>query len=489
MSEQLLITITFALYLAAVFVIGLIAYRRTHDATDYFLGGRKLSPAVAALSAGASDMSGWVLLGLPGAAYLSGLEAGWMGVGLCLGVAANWLLVARRLRVYSYALDDAVTLPVFFQRRFADTQPWLRSICALFILLFFLFYVSSGLMGGGKLFVAVFGLDYQWAVICGAAAVISYTLFGGFLAVSWTDVVQGLLMTLALVAVPIVISGSVGGTLAVVEGMNPELINPLTDVDGNPLGVIALISLLGWGLAYFGQPHILARFKAVRSEADIPTAATIGIGWSIIIYTASVAVGVSGIAALEQPLPDSEKVFMALVELAFHPLIAGVLLAAILAAVMSTVDSQLLVCSSALADDLVEAVTGKTLESTKAMKLGRIAVVLLAMLATWLALDPESTVLGVVAYAWGGLGAAFGPALLISLYWRRMNKYGALAGVIVGGATVIIWAQLQGGWFDLYELVPGFFFSGIAVVVVSLLTPEPEDSVVETFDRVLLNKK
>lgn len=481
----MIITVTFCLYIALVFTLGVYAYRRTHDASDYYLGGRSLSPWVAALSAGASDMSGWVLIGLPGYAYIAGIEAAWMAIGLCMGVAAAWLLLARRLRKYSYALDDAVTLPAYFQRRFAASSPWLRSICAVFILLFFLFYVTSGLMGGGKLFVSVFGMDYQLAVILGTLAVISYTLFGGFLAVSWTDVVQALLMTLALIIVPAVALSGMDDFRGNLAAQNPAMLELWTNRHGEPLTFIAWASLVGWGLAYFGQPHILARFKAVRSEDDVPTAATIGISWSLLVYSMSVLVGMVGAAYIAQPLADPEKVFMVLVEVIFNPVVAGVLLAAILAAIMSTVDSQLLVCSSALAEDIIDAWTKRDIHSSVALKLGRAAVVLLATLACLMALDPNSKVLDVVAYAWGGLGAAFGPALLVSLYWRRMTAAAAMAGIFVGGTTVVVWAQFSGGWFDLYELVPGFFFSLATVIIVSLLTPAPSDDVQQLFAKLM----
>ncbi|MBL4828081.1 MAG: sodium/proline symporter PutP [Spongiibacteraceae bacterium] len=472
---------TFTVYLLLVFAVGVYAYRRTHNTTDYFLGGRGLSPFVCALSAGASDMSGWVMIGLPGFAYLAGLEAVWMAGGLCVGVALSWLLVAKRLRVYSFQLDDALTLPMYFHRRFNSKGPWLRGICAVFILLFFLFYVSSGLVGGAKLFASVFGMDYQWAVLFGALAVISYTLFGGFLAVCWTDVVKALLMSLGLIVVPVLIITGLPDFTGVLASKNPAMLDMWSNQQGEPLTFVAWASLVGWGLAYFGQPHILARYKGINSAENVGKAAAIAIGWSLLVYSFSILVGMSGAAFIEQPLPDSEKVFIVLVEMIFNPWVAGVLLAAILAAIMSTVDSQLLVCSSALAEDLL-AGWGKPVDSRVALKLGRVAVVVIAVFAAILALNPESKVLDVVAYAWGGLGAAFGPALLVSLYWPRMTFAGAMAGVVVGGSVVVIWAQLHGGWFDLYELVPGFFLSLVSVFVVSLLTPVPGESVLRHFN-------
>jgi len=480
MEDQLALWATFLAYLLIVLGIGFAAWRRTRNASDYFLGGRRLSPAVAALSAGASDMSGWVLLGLPGAAYASGLEAGWIALGLCLGVGLNWWLTASRLRVYSQQLGDAVTLPVYLQRRFADEGVLLRVLATGFILLFFLFYVASGLIGGGKLFVATFGVPYHGAVLLGAGAIIVYTVFGGFLAVSWTDVFQAALMSAALLAVPLAVmidAGSVGGFAERVRAIDPNLLDPLRGSSGEPLGLLAIVSLLGWGLAYFGQPHILACFKAIGSHHDVPRAAAVGLAWAVFIYVAAVAVGLSGLVLLGENLGDAEHVFMALVRALFHPLVAGILLAAILAAIMSTVDSQLLVSSSALAEDLYPLLAREALNPVERMRLGRVAVVVLAVAATGLAMDEDSKVLDVVAYAWAGLGAALGPAVLVSLYWPRMNRQGALAGVVTGGLTVIVWRQLEGGLFALYELVPGFLLAVAAIVAVSLATAPPPAAV------------
>ena len=480
--------IAFLIYVSIVLAIGFYAYVRTKSAGDYFLGGRQLSPTVAAISAGASDMSGWVLLGLPGYAYLAGLEAAWISIGLVIGVAANWLLMAKRLRIYSAQLDDAVTLPAYLQRRFSDPSPWLKSIASVSILLFFLFYVGSGLIAGGKLFNEVFGFDYQIAVFVSVALILLYTLFGGFLAVSWTDVFQGILMLLALGAVPVLVinqSGGMGDFAAQVYLKNPELLNIFTSADGQTLGWMTIISAMGWGLGYFGQPHILARFKALRSPEDTGRAATIGISWALLCYMLAILVGLSGVAFLDEPLVDSEKVFIALTSLIFHPLVAGVLLAAILAAIMSTVDSQLLVCSASLAEDLYPLVAKKPLSQEKRLQVGRIAVVVLALLATSLAMNPDSKVLDVVSYAWAGLGASLGPAVLVSVYWRGMTAWGAMAGVIVGALTVVIWSRLDGGLFDLYALVPGFIFAIIAIVVVSLLSKSKLNPVVvKQFDQM-----
>jgi sodium/proline symporter len=482
-----LITLTFLIYLALMLGIGIVAYRRTKDLSDYVLGGRNLGPLPSALSAGASDMSGWLLLGLPGYALSDGYGVFWLAGALLIGTWLNWLLVAQRLRVYSHHADDALTLPAFFEKRFEDHSHSLRVVSAIFVLVFFLFYTSSGLVAGGKLFETVFGFDYQLAVIIGAVAVISYTLFGGFLAVSWTDVVQGLLMAAALLVVPLIAIGEIGGldaTWAAMDAKNPELLNAFTNTDGTTVTLIGTLSLLGWGLGYFGQPHILARFKGIRSKNDVPTARRIAVFWSGLSMLGACFVGFAAIGYLDNPLGDSETVFMVLVDALFHPVIAGILLAAILAAVMSTADSQLLVSSSALAEDFYKTLFNKDASQKQLVKVGRIAVVVIALIATSLAMDKDSKVLELVSYAWAGFGAAFGPALILALYWKRMNTSGALAGIIVGGVTVVLWKQLEGGWFDLYEIIPGMVLATVAIILASLMTAAPAHSVVATFDEV-----
>lgn len=482
-----MITLTFVLYLGLMLAIGIVAYRRTQNLSDYVLGGRNLGPLPSALSAGASDMSGWLLLGLPGYAMTAGYGSLWLAGGLLVGTWLNWLLVAQRLRVYSQQADDALTLSAFFEKRFEDKSHSLRVISAVFILLFFLFYTSSGLVAGGKLFETVFGFEYTIAVIVGAVAVVSYTLFGGYLAVSWTDLVQGLLMAAALVIVPLIAMGEVGGigaTWAALEAKNPEFLDLFTNADGSSITLIGTLSLLGWGLGYFGQPHILARFKGISSKEDVPTARRIAVLWSGISMAGALMVGFTAVGYLDAPLGDSETVFMVLVDALFHPIVAGILLAAILAAVMSTADSQLLVSSSALAEDFYKALFNKEATQEQLVKVGRGAVIVIALIATFLALDKDSKVLDLVSYAWAGFGAAFGPALMLSLYWKRMNKAGALAGIIVGGVTVVVWKQLSGGWFDLYEIIPGILFATIAVIVVSKMTPDPSESIQNKFDEV-----
>ncbi|SDX12253.1 sodium/proline symporter PutP [Marinobacter mobilis] len=482
------VSLTFLVYILLMLGIGYVAYRRTSNLSDYILGGRSLGPLPSALSAGASDMSGWLLLGLPGYAYAAGYEAIWIAVGLLAGTWLNWLFVAKRLRTYSLAAGDSLTLPSFFENRFHDTSRILRVVSAFFILLFFLFYTSSGLVAGGKLFETVFGLNYSTAVIVGTLAVVSYTFFGGFLAVAWTDVIQGLLMFAALLLVPIMAiqaDGGWGATQAAMELKNPEFLNALTSSDGSAISLIAILSLLGWGLGYFGQPHILARFKAIRSEADIPMARRIAVIWSGMGLLGALLVGFAAIGYFETPLEDGERAFMLLVDALFHPVIAGILLAAILAAVMSTADSQLLVSSSALAEDFYKALFRREASQGELVWVGRFAVMGIAIIACILAFNPDSKVLELVSYAWAGFGAAFGPALILSLYWKRMTRAGAVAGIIVGGATVVIWGNLSGGILDLYEIIPGFILATISIVVVSLAGAEPPREVQESFDRAM----
>jgi sodium/proline symporter len=472
------ISLTFLAYLAVVIVIGFVAWRRTSDLKDYILGGRRLGRWVTALSAQASDMSGWLLLGLPGYAYLAGVESLWLLVGLLTGTYLNWKLTAARLRRATEYYGDSLTLPDYLERRFDDRTGSLRLISALFILVFFTFYTSSGLVAGGRLFEQVFGLSYLWAVAAGGATVVAYTFVGGFLAVSWTDLLQGILMLLALVAVAVMGIVAVGGLDAMLvetRDINPELLNAFTDADGQPLTLIAIVSLLGWGLGYFGQPHVLARFMAADSEKNIPASRRIAMTWVTVALFAGMLVGMTGAPLLEAPLvgAESEKVFMVMATTLFHPVIAGICLSGILAAVMSTADSQLLVASSAVAEDLFRGIFRKQASDRELLWIGRMAVIVIALIAFALAADPDSKVLDLVAYAWAGFGAAFGPAILLSLYWPGMSRRGAIAGILMGGLTVIVWKQLSGGIFDLYEIVPGVVFSFVAIFLFSRFPRSP----------------
>ncbi len=477
---------TFGLYFVVLLGLGILAWQRTQDLSDYILGGRRLGSGVTALSAGASDMSGWLLLGLPGAAYLGGLEAGWIALGLLIGTWMNWLLVSRRLRVATETLDNSLTLPDYFERRFADTSGLLRVIPGVFIFVFFALYVSAGLVAGGRLFETVFELPYMWAVGTGAAAIIIYTFLGGYLAVSWTDALQALLMLLALVAVPIMVVGFGDvGLVESVRGANPEMLNPFTGADGQALGLLAIISLLAWGLGYFGQPHILARFMGIRTAGQLTRARRIAVSWAAICLVAAILVGMAGIGGLAEPLEgaDAETVFIRLVEVLFHPLVAGVCLAAILAAVMSTADSQLLVASSVVAEDFYKGLLRPGASQSELVWIGRGSVIVIALIALWLAADPDRMVLDLVAHAWAGLGAAFGPVIVMSLYWKAMSRAGAAAGMLAGGLTVLIWHPLEGGLFDVYEILPGAILAALAAALFSRLMPDQQAG--ERFARML----
>ena len=469
MQESTTIAITFALYLGVMLFIGVIAWQRTNSMQDYLLGGRRLGSWTAALSAGASDMSGWLLLGLPGYAYASGLESIWLAVGLLMGTWLNWQLVATRLREQSQAAGNALTLPAFLSAKFETGLPLIRIIAAIFILIFYMFYTSSGLVAAGKLFQSTFGLPYEWAVTGGLLAVVIYTFIGGFLAVSWTDLVQSLLMLAALVLVPLYALDAQPNVF--MFPADSPLMSMWTNASGVPLGGLAIISLMAWGLGYFGQPHILARFMAISGPEAVPRARLIGVSWTALTLTGAILAGLAGINALAAPLsgPDTETVFIELIGMLFHPVPAGLLLAAILAAIMSTADSQLLVASSSLTEDIWR-VLFKTNSSEKTRVLiGRLGVLAIAAGAWMLAMVPDSKVLDLVAYAWAGFGAGFGPALLLTLYWQGTSRLGVLAGIVTGGVTVIVWKQLDGGLFDVYEIVPGFMFSMLAIIVFSKL--------------------
>ena len=474
MTDSGIIVSTFVVYLVAVLGIGVVAWRRTNSLRDYILGGRGLGKWVTALSAQASDMSGWLLLGLPGYAYLAGLESAWLLIGLLVGTYLNWKFIAEKLRHATERYGDALTLPDYFETRFADRSRLLRLISGIFILVFFTFYTSSGLVAGGKLFETVFGLPYLWAVTAGGATVVIYTFFGGFLAVSWTDFMQGSLMFLALLAVAVVgliAAGGPAGLGASLGATNPHLLDAMTTVSGAPLGWITIVSLLGWGLGYCGQPHILARFMAIRRPQDVGAARLIAMGWVSVALVAATVVGLVGIGLVPQPLhgAESETVFMVLTQLLLHPVVAGICLAGILAAVMSTADSQLLVASSAVSEDFYKGLWRPEASQQELLWVGRLAVVAISLLAFYLARDPNSKVLELVAYAWAGFGAAFGPAIVLSLYWEGMSRNGALAGILGGGLTVIVWKQLSGGVFDVYEIVPGVLVSVICILFFSKL--------------------
>ena len=477
------VLISFLIYMSGMVAIGLYFYFRTDDLGDYVLGGRGLGPGVTALSAGASDMSGWLLLGLPGMMYSDGIVGSWIAIGLLIGAYANWHYIARPLRIYTHRLDDAITIPDFFSNRFDDRKGHLRIITAVVILLFYTLYTSSGLVGGAKLFEATFGLEYATALAVGSVIIVSYTFLGGYNAVSWTDFIQGILMMLALVVTPVVVITHIGGiapSLDIIASIDPAHLDMFT---GSTL--VGIISLMAWGLGYFGQPHILVRFMSIRHEDEMQRAKLIGMGWMGLSIIGSLAVGFFGLAYVVSegiPLDDPETIFITLSQLLFNPWIAGFLLAAILAAIMSTIDSQLLVSSSVLTRDIYHAVLRKDAGDKELVWVGRATVIAIAIVAWYISTDKDSSVLSLVAYAWAGFGAAFGPLIILSLYRRETTKRGAIAGMVTGAVSVIIWKQLEGGLFDLYELLPGFLAAWAAIMAFSNTGETASEATLKQFD-------
>lgn len=479
------IVISIALYFILMLAIGVYAWRKSGVGSEaYLLAGRDLPPAVAALSAGASDMSGWLLLGLPGALYVSGLVEAWIGIGLFAGALVNWIVVAPRLRQQTEQLGNALTIPEFLANRFPDKAVALRVVSALIVVLFFSVYTASGLVAGGKLFETSFAgafpsfgmSDYMLGIWVTALVVLAYTMIGGFLAVSLTDFVQGLIMVTALVVMPLVVmfgpGGSAGGSLAQVPV--PGFLS-LT----HGLTALGFISAVTWGLGYFGQPHIIVRFMAVRRVEDVPTARNIGMAWMGVALLGAIGIGLAGRAYVERNglvVEDPETIFIVLANMLFHPLVTGFLLAALLAAVMSTISSQLLVASSSLTEDFYKLFLRKEAGERESVNVGRICVALVALVAIAIASDPDSQVLGLVANAWAGFGAAFGPLILLALTWDRMTGAGAVAGLVTGAAVVAGWialgwnAALPGMDAGLYEMVPGFVAAWLAIVLVSRVT-------------------
>ncbi|SDO07791.1 sodium/proline symporter PutP [Vreelandella arcis] len=476
-------------YFVLMIGIGLYAMRKaTSTSEDYMLGGRTLSPKVAALSAGASDMSGWLLLGLPGAMFVSGLGSAWIGIGLFVGAFFNWVLVAPRLREQTVHYGNAITIPAFLANRFPTRALSLRTVSAIVIVIFFSVYTASGLVAGGKLFESAFAgvvniggmSDYGAGVLITLGVVLVYTVVGGFLAVSMTDFVQGCIMMLALVIMPAVVlfgegGGGYGQASQTLNEVDPTL---LSWTEG--LTFIGWLSAVTWGLGYFGQPHIIVRFMAIRTLKDVPIARNIGMSWMAISLIGAVSLGIFGRAYAVRngmDVEDPETIFIILAELLFHPLITGFLYAALLAAVMSTISSQLLVASSSLTEDFYRLFLRKEATDKECVNVGRISVVLVGLVAAVIASDPDSQVLGLVSNAWAGFGAAFGPLIILSLMWSRTNGAGAIAGMVVGAATVMIWIAL--GWNasfmggpGVYEIIPGFIAAFIAILAVSSATAD-----------------
>ena len=481
--------IALAIYFVAMIAIGLWANSKNNSLDDYVLGGRQLSPTVAALSAGASDMSGWLLMGLPGAVYLSGLSQAWLAVGLTIGAWCNWKFVAPRLRSYTEVAGDAVTVPVFLSNRLKDTKRVLRIVSGVVILVFFTFYVSSGMVSGGLFFKSSFGQEYHTGMLLLAGITVFYTLFGGFMGASYTDMVQGLLMLAALIAVPVITIIDLGGVGPVVESISQVRPDALSIFAGTTFA--GIVSSLAWGLGYFGQPHIIVRFMAMRTPADAKSGRRIGISWMVLTVFGALSGAFMGIAyfarhpeaSLTNP-ETAESVFLDLSQILFHPLVAGLILAAVLAAIMSTLSSQLIVCSSALVEDLYGIFSSKKLSASKSLWLGRAGVAIVALVAGALAWNPNSSILQLVAFAWAGFGSAFGPTVLLSLYWRKLTTQGALASMITGAVVAFAWGQSPMKSV-LYEMVPGFASALLIAIIVSLVTYKKNQVIDEEFDRAV----
>jgi sodium/proline symporter len=502
MSSIVWAGIAFVIYALAMIGIGVGFIKKSGSLSDYFLGGRTLNPWVAALSAQASDMSGWLLMGLPGAVYAFGTGQVWIAVGLAIGTMLNWVFVAKRLRRYTIAAQDAITIPQYFENRFRDGSHILRIASAVFIIVFFAVYTASGFVACATLFSQVFGIDYQIALVIGVLVILIYTFLGGFFAVCWTDLVQGLLMLCALLVVPIMAAAVLyGGGDGAAVNLPPGFLNFFTDASGRPLTAVSLISQLAWGLGYFGMPHILVRFMAIKEEAGVKRATIIAGVWVFLCLGMAVAVGAVG-ALFVPGLEDSETVFIRMIQRVFMdgnavvriPLLGGFFLCGILAAIMSTADSQLLVTASSLTSDIYKGSINKKASDAHLMWFSRAAVLAVAVIAYVIAMDRTSSIMGLVSNAWSGFGSAFGALVLLSLYWKRVNRPGAAAGIIAGGLTVIIWDYLPlfqapgggrltlGGVTGLYSLVPGFFLSLAFTVCVTLLTPAPSREIADEFD-------
>lgn len=568
------ITIMFVAYSVLMLFIGFYFYKKNKNAEDYFLGGRSMGPIVSALSAGASDMSGWLLMGLPGALYISGFIEAYIAIGLTIGAALNWIFVAKRLRIYTSVIADSITIPDYFETRFDDDKHILRILCAIVILIFFTLYISSGLVSGAKLFESTFGIEYGYALTTGTLIIVLYTFFGGYKAVCWTDMIQGFLMLAALIIVPIVMLSHLGGYKEALKHINTSdmankqilqiqnaipnilqnidsteskgqillLIQSLKDANDKAISdknikgdykksilalfdnntkntifpkelalkleqslqsndkeslkmllqgitkitfeakkrlawfegvsLVGVISALAWGLGYFGQPHILVRFMSIRSTKDIPTATIIGISWMVLCLIGSCFIGILGIAYINKfnlSLSDPEKIFIVMSQLLFNPWIAGILLSAILAAIMSTASSQLLVSSSTIAEDFYKRIFKQDASSQMVLNLGKIGVLLVACIAFFISTDRNSSVFSIVTYAWAGFGASFGSVMLFSLFWSRMTRVGAIAGMLTGTIVVVGWKNFM-SQYGIYEIIPGFFGASIAIIIGSLLT-------------------
>lgn len=508
-SQSIWILVAFVAYMGMMITVGAMFMKKTTSSEDYFLGGRGLGGWVAALSAQASDMSGWLLMGLPGSIYALGTGQAWIAIGLLIGTICNWLFIAGRLRKYTIRANNALTLPAFFENRYHDKKQILLTISSLVIVIFFLVYTASALAAGGKLFNVVFGIDYTVALTIGAIVILLYTFMGGFMAVCVTDFIQGMLMLIGLLAVPIVAYFMMGGSAELgalldasgVAGGASSFLN-IMDNGGKPYTAIEIFSQLAWGLGYCGMPHILVRFMAIRDDQELNKSKKIAIIWCTLSLAFACLIGVLGRAYLypvvlgTEGAGSTENVFIEMIKRVFMEdtnlvLIGGIFLCGILAAIMSTADSQLLVTASAVSEDLYHKKLNPQADSKKVLQVSRVTVIVIAIIAYIIALDPNSSIMGLVSNAWAGFGSAFGPLVLLSLYWKRTNLPGAVAGMVTGALTVIVWdylpimgGQTPGAATGIYSLAVGFVISLAFIVGVSLATKAPSEEIQKEFEEV-----
>lgn len=504
-TDSVIVLSAFIAYLILMVVIGILSMKKTNSTEDYFLGGRGLNGWVAALSAQASDMSGWLLMGLPGSIYSWGTGKAWVAIGLFLGTVANWLLISKRLRRYTIVANNSLTLPEFLENRYHDKKRVLLFISSIVIVIFFLVYTASALAAGGKLFHTVFGVDYHLALGIGAAVILVYTFLGGFLAVCTTDFIQGMLMLVGLLVVPLVAYGAISGDFVeriTATGVNYSDYMSLFSNGGKPYSFVDILSQLAWGLGYCGMPHILVRFMAVKNEKELKKSSVIAIVWVFLSLVMACVIGVVGRAFLRPVMgtDEAESVFIRLINTVFNenlalPFVGGLFLCGILAAIMSPADSQLLVCASSVSKDIYKNVLKPKSSDQTVLKVSRITVIVVAVLAFFIAWDPDSSIMALVSDAWAGLGSAFGPIVVCSLFWKRTNFAGAVAGIVSGGLTVIIWdyiplvnGQTIYAATGIYSLLVGFIISLLCIVIFSLVTKAPSQEILEEFEKSLLYK-
>lgn len=491
------------IYLVGMVAVGIYFMKRNNSMGDYYLGGRKLGPIVTAMSAEASDMSSWLLMGLPGVAYLTGVaDAAWTAIGLAIGTYFNWLIVAKRLRRYTVVAGNSITLPEFFSNRYHDEKKILSAISAIFIVIFFVPYTASGFAACGKLFSTLFNVPYFYAMIISAVVIVAYTAMGGFSAASTTDLIQSVVMTIALACVVLFGISTAGGIDVVISqaGELPgylSLTSSYSDGAAAEYGPIKIISTLAWGLGYFGMPHILLRFMAIGDENKIKLSRRIATIWVVISMGVAIFIGIIGYSLSKGGMipalvgSDSEKLIITIGTLMSKSgvlgiIIAGLIMSGILACTMSTADSQLLAASSSISENLLKDVFHLNISEKTSLLVARMTVLVISILGVILAVDPNSSVFGIVSFAWAGFGAVFGPVVLLALFWKRSNKYGAMVGMLSGGIMIFVWKYLvrpMGGAWDIYELLPAFLVAIILNVIVSLATPAPEKGIIEEFEK------